>query len=179
MTKETILIVSKQTFAALTAACEQLDEKSFFERPGEKWSAAEHLQHLVIATNTSKLAFSLPLFIVKLVGGTPNRPSRSYDELVEKYRQKLAAGGRASGRFIPQKIKAGTGKQALIRRWENTTAVYLEKLEQKRPEPSLDQYLVKHPLLGRITLRELCYFNIYHTLHHQKIIETATVNAAI
>lgn len=38
-------------------------------------------------------------------------------------------------------------------------------------DAALDQYLAPHPLLGKITLRELGYFTIYHTEHHLAIIK--------
>lgn len=38
-------------------------------------------------------------------------------------------------------------------------------------DPQLDQYLAPHPLLGKLTLRELGYFTIYHTEHHLNIIK--------
>ena len=44
----------------------------------------------------------------------------------------------------------------------------------RHKNPVMDNFLIKHPLLGKITLRELCYFTIYHTQHHIKIITTLT-----
>jgi len=72
------------------------------------------VQHLIISTNTSSLAWNLPLFLVRLIGGTPNRNSRTYDELKDKYYQKLSEGGRASSRFVPKPIEIKYGKQKLL-----------------------------------------------------------------
>jgi len=41
-------------------------------------------------------------------------------------------------------------------------------LQKKWKEPQPDAYIAPHPLLGKITLRELVYFTIYHTGHHQE-----------
>jgi hypothetical protein len=46
----------------------------------------------------------------------------------------------------------------------------INAIEKKTTDPHLDHFIAPHPLLGKITLRELCYFTIYHTLHHQAII---------
>jgi len=35
-------------------------------------------------------------------------------------------------------------------------------------ETQLDQLILPHPLLGKLTLREMLYFTIYHVQHHQK-----------
>jgi hypothetical protein len=171
LTKEQIIIAAEKMFAAFSKACEAMDESTFFTKPSaDKWSVAENVQHLIISTNTTTLAYTLPAFIVRWVGGTPNRDSRSYEALVDRYNEKLAAGGKASGRFIPKPIEIKYGKQKLMENWNKATVKFIEALKNKTGESKLDDYLARHPLLGRITLRELCYFTIYHTEHHLNII---------
>ena len=78
LSKDQIISAAEKVFAAFTKACEATDENLFFKRPSaEKWSAAENIQHLIISTNTTTFAYTLPNFIVRWVGGTPNRESRS------------------------------------------------------------------------------------------------------
>ena len=43
-------------------------------------------------------------------------------------------------------------------------------IEKNWKDTQLDQYIVPHPLLGKITLREMGYFTIYHVQHHDAII---------
>ena len=166
MTKEEIITATQKTVDILTQTCSAADDIIFFERPGNKWSIAQNVQHLILATNTSALAFQLPTFIVKLIGGKPNRSSRTFDELLAKYNKKLADGATASSRFVPKPIEIKFGKEKLMNNWEKATAKFITALQKNRTEQDLDNYLVKHPLLGRITLRELCYFTIFHTEHH-------------
>ena len=47
----------------------------------------------------------------------------------------------------------------------------INALQTKWDDKQLDKYLAPHPLLGKITLRELSYFTIYHTEHHLLIIK--------
>ena len=35
-------------------------------------------------------------------------------------------------------------------------------------EQQLDTFILPHPLLGKVTLREMMYFTIYHAEHHLK-----------
>ena len=149
--------------------CAKLGDEQFFYQPPGKWSAAQQVHHLITATNTSRLAFTLPKFIVRIVGGKPNRPSRTYDELVAKYKVKLEKGGRASGRYIPKIIPASYGKYRLLGNFSKAMNRFATAVN-KWKEPQPDQYIAPHPLLGKITLRELCYFTIYHTMHHQESI---------
>jgi len=44
-------------------------------------------------------------------------------------------------------------------------------IERNWTDEKLDNYLAPHPLLGKLTLRELIYFTIYHTEHHLAIIK--------
>jgi len=174
MTKTAIIAASEDMFSRFSETCNRINEAAMFEKPGPKWSVAENIRHMVISTNMTRLAYTLPKFMVKWIGGTPNRTSRSYEELKEKYYKKLSEGGRASGRFVPKPIEVSYGKQKLVYSWNASTAKYLAALAAKRTEEDLDNYLARHPLLGRITLRELCYFTIFHTEHHLKTIEAIT-----
>ncbi len=174
MTKPGIIHTSESVFTRFTETCERIEEAALFAKPGDKWSVAENIRHLVISTNMTTLAYRLPKFIVKWYAGTPNRKSRTLDELKEKYYRKLEEGGRASARFVPKPIAVSYGKQKLIGSWKTATAKYLAALDANRTEEDLDNYLAKHPLLGRITLRELCYFTIFHTEHHLRTIEGLT-----
>ncbi len=62
-------------------------------------------------------------------------------------------------------------KFPFIQKWQRENEKYLESLELRWSDRQLDQYLAPHPLLGKLTLRELCYFTIYHTGHHLDIIK--------
>lgn len=171
MTKPEIITAAANVFNQFTEACKSMDETLVFRRPTNKWSAAENVQHLIISTNTTTLAYQLPKFLVKWIGGTPNRNSRTYEEVKEKYYKKLSEGGRASGRFIPKPIEVKYGKERLLNNWILATKKFIQALDKNRSEKDLDSFLVKHPLLGRITLRELCYFTIFHTEHHLQSIQ--------
>jgi len=153
-----------------------LTDEQFFHQPEGKWSPAQQVKHLIIAADNTNLAFTLPKFIVRWYAGKPNRPSSSYDELVAKYELKLMMGGKASGRFIPKTISAGYGKQKMLDRFNRSMNKLIHTINSKWDETKLDQYIAPHPLLGKITLRELCYFTIHHTYHHLESIKKITSN---
>jgi hypothetical protein len=176
MNKPEIITAAENMFNRFSDECKSMDETLLFKRPDHKWSAAENIQHLIISTNMTTLAYRLPKFVVRLVGGKPNRLSRSYDELKDKYYNKLADGGKASGLFIPKPIEIRYGKQKLMGNWQKATVAFIAALSKNRTEKDLDNYLAKHPLLGRITLRELCYFTIFHTQHHLEGINKISIN---
>jgi hypothetical protein len=154
--------------------CSALTDEQFFYQPPGKWSAAQQVKHLITATNMCRLVFTLPKFIVRIVSGKPNRNSRTYDELVAKYKQKLEQGGRASGRYVPKPITAKYGKEKLLNNFTKAMQELSLAIKKNWKEPLPDKFLAPHPLLGKITLRELGYFNIYHTLHHLTSITNLT-----
>lgn len=150
----------------LVAYCSQLPDEQFFYQPAEKWSAAQQVHHLITATKAASMAYTLPKWMVRMVAGKPNRPSRTYDELVAKYKAKIAAGGKASARFVPKPVPSSYGKQKLLDQFMRAMLKMAAALEKKFKEDQPDKYIAPHPLLGKITLRELAYFTIYHTGHH-------------
>lgn len=170
--KVEIIVQSENAFQELTSYCSRIPEDFFFRQPPGKWSIAQNIHHLVTSTKTSTAAFALPAFIVRLIGGKANRPSWPYEKLVYTYKVKLDEGGKAKGRYIPPAIKATRfiGRERIIADWRKATGLYLQAIKKNRTDAQLDKYLVPHPLLGKITLRELCYFNIYHTQHHLETI---------
>ena len=179
MTKEEILIAAEKMFKQFEQACNGIDEKLFFEWPDGKWSVADNMQHLVLSTGTTTLAYKLPRFLVRWVGGKPNRTSRSFDEVLAKYNKKLADGGKTSARYVPVRYAPRSGemklrKEILLARWNKVTSAFIAAVKNKRTEEDLDNYLARHPLLGKITLRELCYFTIFHTEHHLTSINKRT-----
>ena len=165
------LITAEKEF---TNFCSSLTEEQFFYQPEGKWSPAQQVKHLITATNMSRLPFILPGFIVRLIFGKPNRKSRTYDELVAKYKMKLEQGGSASGRYVPKPVPATYGKEKLLDQFTKAMKKFTLAMKKNGNESMPDSYLAAHPLLGKITLRELCYFTIYHTKHHLQNIRTLT-----
>lgn len=150
--------------------CEGIPAEKFFHQPPGKWSPAMQTRHLFRSTNMARLGFTLPKFMVRWIGGRPNRASRTYEELVNRYQQKLQQGGRASGRYIPPPIPESYGQIRLLQEFDSAMKKFAAAIAGTKKEEQLDQYLAPHPLLGKITLRELAYFTIHHARHHQQSI---------
>ena len=94
-----------------------------------------------------------------------------YDELVAKYKLKLEKGGRASGKFVAKPVSASAGKENILHTFNKAMEKLSHVIKKNWNDPQLDQYIAPHPLLGKITLRELCFFTIYHTEHHLNIVK--------
>jgi len=155
--------------------CNNLTDEEFFHQPGSKWSVAQQVKHLTISTRITTLAFSFPRFMVLWIGGRPNRPSRSYDTLVEKYKLKLSEGGKAGFLFSPKPVLAKEDKRnKILAKYSKATNRLIQVVKKNWHDNQTDHYTTRHPLLGKITLRELCYFTIYHNWHHLESIRKQT-----
>lgn len=146
-----------------------LNKEQFESAPEGKWSAGQNLEHLYRSIKPLTLAYALPGFILKLMFGKTNRPSKTFDELVAKYQSKLAAGGRATARFVPPPVLS-SDKESLIKKYTLQKEKLIRKVS-RMSEEKLDLYILPHPLLGKLTLREMLYFTIYHNEHHLKIVQ--------
>lgn len=132
-----------------------------------KWTAVQQLEHICLSVQPVRLAFILPKFLLRLVFGKANRASKTYDQLIEKYKSKLQAGGRASGRFVP--ATSTTKKYQQLNSWLTTEVNTLSGKINRFTEAELDTYILPHPLLGKLTLREMIYFTCYHVQHHHEL----------
>ena len=147
-----------------------LSDEHFVLRVGEAWTPAEHLSHLNTAVSAVARGFGAPRWILALRFGKTRRPSRTFDEVREVYRQRLAAGGRAYGKFIPARADATSGsvaeqRAALLARWQRVNA-RLRSAVEGWSDRDLQRIQLPHPLIGKLTAHEMLLFTIYHDQHH-------------
>ena len=145
---------------------DQLFEKP--EAPG-KWSAGQHADHLVISTSMLRKGLAMPKIALRTTFGINNRAEKTFDELVKKYKLKLSEGGQASGRFLPKEIK-NNQKKELIQKLKDEL-VGMKKVMEKWDEKKMSKFILPHPLLGKLTIREMMFFTVYHTHHHLTILK--------
>jgi uncharacterized damage-inducible protein DinB len=146
----------------------EIPANKFFQREGEVWSASDNVDHLIKSHKPVAMALKLPKITLRAMFGSPNQPSRSYEAICQMYKDTLAAGGVASGRFLPDQKNPNDPekiKQELILQFSKTSA-NLVSVAERWNEDDLDNYLLPHPLIGKLTIREMLYFTIYHNLRH-------------
>lgn len=167
MNKSEIQKVLHQNYTSFVDSVKNMSEGEAMKSAEGKWSPARLLDHLIKSVRPVKLAFSLPTFILSLFFGRANRPSRNYAELIDRYHSKLASGGKASRPFIPDQINE---LSPLYRKMERSIHT-LNRLIDNFSEADLDRLILPHPLLGKLTLREMLYFTAYHAQHHGNQID--------
>ena len=158
-----LLIENHRQFADFVAG---LNERDFLSAPAGKWSAGQHLEHIIRGVSPVRTALRLPTFVPRLLFGKADHTSVEYERLVENYHSGLAAGGKASGSFIPPEI--GYDRRDSLRDKLMKTVGGLVKNINRFSEAQLDELVLPHPILGKLTMREMLYFTIYHADHHHK-----------
>jgi hypothetical protein len=166
-TRDEIVAALAAEEAAVAAFFAGLADDLLLLRRGAAWNPAEHLHHLSTSVNAVARGLALPRWLLRLRFGRARGPSRPIGTVRETYRAALAAGGRASGAFVPP---AATGDAARVRaevlgRWERANA-RLRGALARWTERDLDRVVLPHPLLGRITTREMLFFTLHHGAHH-------------
>jgi hypothetical protein len=148
-----------------------------FRPSNDKWTAGQHVIHLVQSTQPLLKALKLPIFLLKWRFGKSNRPSRTYDEVVKRYQEKLAAAG--PGVVGPFSRNMPQSNSVEIDIWFDQLERLTQKINQKTSQLSntqLDTVLLPHPLMGKMTLREMLMWNTYHTKHHLEVLQDTYLN---
>lgn len=158
------------SFAAVAALFERVDEIKINHKPTEKWSFGEEMVHLTMSTNGTGMLLSSP--DERLMPS--DHPSRTYEDIKAEYLEKLALNP-TIGQAIADKEPKNYTKAALQANFSAAAQAALQSLT-RWDESKSDQWMVwKHPLLGKMTAREMIYFSVYHTRHH---LSTLTAKAS-
>lgn len=106
--------------------------------------------------------------LLKYKFGKANREVRRYEQVVQRYRDKL----------VENKEKAKTYNAAVATPSEKEFKQLLKSLHNQKKklqnktqimsDKKLNFLIVPHPLMGKIPLREIIMWTAYHTEHHTK-----------
>ena len=72
--------------------------------------------------------------------------------------------------FIPRGVTIDRDKTKIL----NSLAKSHQKLISlfgELSENQLDEYFLPHPIIGKLTIREMLFFTLYHLRHHHDIIK--------
>lgn len=150
-----------------------LEVDTLLRPQGEKWSPADHLRHLTKTLRAVRKGLRVPGPLLVLRFGLARRDSRSFEEMVEAYRARLAEGGVRAGKFAPSRPSDPSQGEAFRDRvlayWRQAERELRETVADAG-EGRLDRYFMPHPALGKLTQREMLYFALYHNAHHARLV---------
>lgn len=140
-----------------------------------KWTASQQLHHIYLSI--------VPL--IKVINRDflknlfkSEKSSKSYSEIVQISSAKFRAHVKSPESVIP-KDPDSLNLPDLIQSFEQCLAEITSNL-LLITDAELDQHLIAHPVLGKLTIREMLYFTIYHAEHHhqsvRKVMEEKALN---
>ena len=135
-----------------------------------KWSNGEHLEHLRKTTRAINKGLKLPKLMLRFKFGKLKREEYSYDYLIENYLTQLKAQKvKAPASVSPGKIENSDLDRILA--WFDQEKNALKKNVNHFSEAQLGKYVLPHPFIGKLSIREFTYFCCLHTEHHLDLMK--------
>jgi hypothetical protein len=152
----------------------------FFERPAaDVWAPADQVRHLTKSMRAMRRGFDMPKVLLFFRFGVALRASRTLEELRDAYGAKLRPFPRNP--FAARELDVADRNDAGRLREMQAHATTVDELCRaiaRWSEWSLDRFVLPHPLLGRITAREMGTFAVIHNVHHVRVAEQRRTGAA-
>lgn len=167
--RSSLIALLNDTVNQFNELVSELDKTEFETNYNMKWSAGQDLLHLIKLLRILNFAYVIPKFILTLLYGSNTSAPRSHDTLQSMYKNALAGGAKAPNLYIPKPVFFEQ-KADLILKHSLLNKKFVEKIN-KHTEEDLDKYLLPHPILGKVSLRELAIFTSFHTQHHYELLK--------
>jgi hypothetical protein len=168
-TKEEIQNTLSSVFNELNEQVSTINAKDFKVSKNGKWNIAQNIEHLTLSNNITALSFRMPKTVLQRLFKIHRSANLNYDEVTWRYQKALGNGAKAALAFQPIFSKFPV-IILVLKFWKLSCSNLLSALKNWS-EADLDTYQVQHPILGKISLRELALFTIYHTRHHLNTIK--------
>ena len=173
--KTSIRTAIRQSFGSVVYTINEYSELEFFQPiVAGKWSPGEHVGHLILSTMAVTKGMTMPKEALEGTFGTKEDVESSFDELKDRYYRILSKGVKAPGNFVYNKPEE-RGKNYLLSKFVNQMRILLDSLDEWN-EKQLSHYVLPHPALGRLSIREMLFFTHFHTEHHRVQIVTDQTN---
>jgi len=118
----------------------------------DKWTIAQYIDHLTKSIQPINKALNMPKLALRTMFGKCKREEMIYETLFKNYKAALAEGGKASKTFVPTTTPFEKEKSA--QKLESVMANLIDNIN-KWKEPKLSVYQLPHPLLGKLSVREI------------------------
>ncbi len=143
----------------------------FVGHANTEWRGSQTLEHLVKFMETMAQGTAMPREAMRKRWGYPEKPSGSLQDIRERYVQALANGAQSPEGYYPSaqaSMQVADYRRDLLARWHSANDRLVHNLESWT-EAELDDYCVLHPLLGKLTVRELLFCALCHNQGHLDI----------
>jgi hypothetical protein len=138
-------------------------DHEFMAAANLKWTPGQQLEHIFLCLKPMLRALSSKSFLMEKFGQL-NRPVLSYETTIKNYTAALANGGKAPDPFLPPTVDLSSRASLVQNTLELVNGICA--CIDGYTEEELDSYVLPHPLLGNLCVREFMYMMSYHAIHH-------------
>ena len=171
MTKQDIEHILQNKHHELFEWLNKQSDDSWIQGPTNKWTVGQHVLHLLNALQLLNKVLGYPKFLLKYKFGKSNRPSRSYDAIVNRYQEKLALNQEKAQAFNERlRIPTSSERKKILLQLQLQNQKLQGRVHHWKNK-ELDRVLVPHPLMGRMTVREIIMWTAHHTDHHTSLLK--------
>lgn len=171
MSKKEIIEILEQKHQNLFDWLSSSGAENWEKGPIDKWTQGQHILHLFDSIVLLNKALRYPKFLLKYKFGTSNRPSRTYDEVSKRYEERLSVNKEKAKNFNKNLKKPLLTERNLLIDALQVQNKKLQYKTSKLKDKHLDTLLLPHPLMGKMTLREIIMWTAYHTETHLIILK--------
>lgn len=171
MEKQELLNAFKDNHQKFTQFVDHLDPEKFVYTYHNKWSAGQQLKHVLLTLTPFPKILPSQSYIAEKFG-TIDRMTWNYETVLNNY---LKTERKAPAQFVPDGVITPDQKEEIIADIQHHIET-ITSLLSDYSEEALDALCIPHPLLGKLTIREMFYLMSYHPLHHLKQIELSLEN---
>jgi hypothetical protein len=132
-----------------------------------KWTPVQNVEHINMCIEPLVRYLNTPKELIKEKFGLKSEVGFEFKDLNEKYIQAVQNGAVISETFKP-KDNSPSFKNERMR--GNELINKINSLLEMWSDDELSAHICPHPVLGRISVREMLYFTIFHCETHIKII---------
>jgi hypothetical protein len=171
MDKDHIATLLDDKYNTLISWLENQNDDQWETGPEGKWTTSQQALHLLQSVKMLNNAVSMPKFMLKYKFGKANRDVRDYETVCKRYDERLVnAKGKTFKGFENKKVPKLKDKPYFLKRLQ----IEQKKLQAKTlrwKDNDLDTFIIPHPLMGKMPVREIIMWSAYHVEHHTKTLQ--------
>lgn len=172
MNKEDIVSNLEEKHNSLVDWLQNHDDTKWQEGPEGKWTTGQQALHLLQSIKPLNDALSMPKLLLKFKFGKANRELRNYDAIVKRYQERLVdAQGKTFKGSKNMKVPTLSEKEYILNRLQVENKKLQYKTLKRWSDKQLNTYILPHPLMGKMPVREIIMWTAHHVEHHTKILQ--------
>ncbi|WP_452228353.1 DinB family protein [Lacinutrix sp. MEBiC02404] len=172
MNKEDIVSNLEEKHNTLIDWLQNQQDDKWQDGPEGKWTSGQQALHLLQSIKPLNDALSMPKFLLKFKFGKANREVRDYDAIVKRYQERLVnVQGKTFKGSQNMKAPALSEKEYILNRLQVENKKLQYKTLKRWSDKQLDTYIIPHPLMGKMPVREIIMWTAHHVEHHTQILQ--------